>query len=400
MASDHQQEDGSGQGKDNEAGTRVVADTGAAMESGAANLSGTGAAHIESAFDFQEHERAAVAEYLKRQPFYADLASVVARILEECLRTNQIKVHSVQHRAKDAGSFGRKAAIPSEGDPTRPKYDQPFKQITDLAGIRIITQLLETLPEIDKLLHSEFDILEQSDKGRELIEEERFGYQSIHYLVKVNPDRSRLAEYKRYQSEVVEIQVRTILQHAWAELEHDIQYTSSTAIPKEIRRRFMALAGMLEVADREFQAIQDADKVIVDTAREMVDRGDLVGVEITPLALKRLLDKKLGPDGRISDWAYDWEAKLLKTLGFSDLKEIETAIAPYDDNQISLIATGNRQGQVTRFDLMLLAALGERFIDRHPWKASDWFAPRQRMYLHKFNEHGIRTSIYAGAFRC
>ena len=102
---------------------------------------------------------------------------------------------------------------------------------------------------------------------------------------------ARLAEYTRYQGAVVEIQVRTILQHAWAELEHDIQYTSSTAIPKEIRRRFMALAGVLEVADREFQAIQDADKVIVDTAREMVDRGDLAGVEITPVALKQFLDK-------------------------------------------------------------------------------------------------------------
>ncbi len=53
----------------------------------------------------------------------------------------------------------------------------------------------------------------------------------------------------------------------------------------------MALAGVLEVADREFQAIQDADKVIVDTAREMVDRGDLAGVEITPVALKQFLDK-------------------------------------------------------------------------------------------------------------
>src|SRR5271165_646099 len=271
--------------------------------------------------DFQEHERAGVAEYLKHQAFYADLASVVARILEECLKTNHIKIHSVQHRAKDATSFGHKAAIPSELDPTRPKYDQPIQQITDLAGIRIITQVLGTLPEIDKLLHSEFDVLEQSDKGEELIEKERFGYQSIHYLARISPERARLAEYERYHGAVAEIQVRTLLQHAWAEIEHDIQYKSPTAIPKEIRRRFMALAGMLEVADREFQAIQGADKQIVDTAREMVDRGDLAGVEITPLSLKQFLDKKLGPDGRISDWAYNWDANLLKTLGFSDLKQ-------------------------------------------------------------------------------
>jgi len=81
-------------------------------------------------------------------------------------------------------------------------------------------------------------------------------------------------------------------------------------------------------------------------------------------------------------------------LGFSDLNQIETAIAPYDDSQVSALAFGNRQGQLTRLELMLLAALGERFIDRHPWKTSEWFAPRQREYLKRFNEDGIRTSIY------
>jgi putative GTP pyrophosphokinase len=378
-----------------EAGTPVVANMGAIIES-AAEVNGLGMMQVESTllFDFQEHERASVAEYLKHHSFYTDLARVVARILEQCLKKHQIKVHPVQYRAKDANSFGRKAAIPSEIDPTRPKYDRPIRQITDLAGIRIITQLLGSLPEIDKLLHSEFDILEQSDKGRELIEKERFGYQSIHYLAQIKPERGRLAEYESYQGAVVEIQVRTILQHAWAEIEHDIQYKSSTAIPEEIRRRFMALAGMLEIADREFQAIQGADKQVTDTAREMVDRGELSGVEITPLSLKQFLDKKLGADGRISDWAYDWDTRLLKALGFTNLKQIETAIAPYDDNQISVLTFGNRQGQLTRLELILLAALGERHIERHPWKTSDWFALRYSSYLERLIDRGIKTSIY------
>jgi putative GTP pyrophosphokinase len=87
-------------------------------------------------FDFQEHERVAVAEYLKRQSHYADLASVISRIVEECLKKREIKIHSVQHRAKDANSLGRKATIPSELDPNRPKYDRPLEQITDLAGVK------------------------------------------------------------------------------------------------------------------------------------------------------------------------------------------------------------------------------------------------------------------------
>ena len=107
-----------------------------------------------------------------------------------------------------------------------------------------------------------------------------------------------------------------------------------------------------------------------------------------------MLDNRLGVDGRISEWAYDWTTEPVKTLGFSDLKQIETAIAGYDDNRISAVAWGNRRGQLTRFELMLLAALGERFIERHPWKHEEWFAPQQRKYLQKFNENGIKTSIY------
>jgi hypothetical protein len=62
-------------------------------------------------FDFEEHERAAVAGYLRQRPFYVDLANVVARILKECINKNHIKVHSVQARAKDATSFGRDARL-------------------------------------------------------------------------------------------------------------------------------------------------------------------------------------------------------------------------------------------------------------------------------------------------
>ena len=300
----------------------------------------------------------------------------------------------MQVRAKDATSFGRKAATPSEDNPTRPKYLWPLEEITDLAGIRIITHVLGALPEIHKIVHDEFEVIEQSDKGEELIAKERFGYQSIHYLVGMNPDRARLAEYDRYKDAVVEIQVRTILQHAWAEIQHDIQYKSTTAIPSEIKRRFMALAGMLEIADREFQDIQGTDRKITDTAREMVARGELGGVEITPVSLKQFLDQRMGADARISDWTYGWTARLVKGLGFTDLKQIQTAIADFDDNQISHVACGSRRGQVTRFQLMLLAPLGERFIDRHPWRKEAWFPRELWEYLQKLQENGIQTSTY------
>lgn len=345
-------------------------------------------------FDFKRHEQEAVSEYLKHQSFYGSLSGVVARIIEECLKKRQIKVHSVPYRPKDPESFGRKATTPLDSDPSQPKYPIPLREISDLAGVRVIAYLPGTLPEIDKLLEDEFDIVERSDKSEELFAEDKFGYQSIHYLVRIKKERTQLAEYEPFADAIVEVQVRTILQHAWAEIEHDIQYKSTTTIPSEIHRRFMALAGMLEIADREFQAIQDADRQQTDTRRELVNRGELEGVEITPQSLKQFLDRRLGGDGRISDWNYDWMTRLVKGLGFKDLKQIETAIKGYDDNALSTIAWGGRQGQTTRFELMLLAALGERFVERHPWMGEEWFGPKRREFLTKFAEKKIPTAIF------
>jgi putative GTP pyrophosphokinase len=341
----------------------------------------------------KSHADRAVVEYLRGQPFYADFADVVSRIIKQTLDSRAIKIHSVQFRAKDAASFGRKAATPAEENPNEPKYPQPMKQITDLAGVRIITHFLSTVVEVDQVLAAEFDILEKSNKGTLLIESDRFGYQSIHYLVRIKKDRAGLPEYQRFAEHVVEVQVRTILQHAWAEIEHDIQYKSLRSIPTEIRRRFVALAGMLEIADREFQAIDDANRTLEDTAKEKVETGDLSGAEITPKALKLFLDRKLGPDGRMSSWSYDWTAGLLKSLGFRDLEEVEAAIALYDGHQLSMIRYGSRQGQLGRFELMVQVALGDQWVERHPWREEHWLI-RRRESLDRFRKARIQTDTY------
>jgi putative GTP pyrophosphokinase len=341
----------------------------------------------------ETHGKAAVSEYLRRQPFYAQLAGVTARIIEQCLTHRGVKVHSIQHRAKDPSSFETKAKIPSDFEPERPKYETPMSDITDLAGVRIITYFPDTLSKVDAMLEDEFNILEKSNKGAVLIEEEKFGYQSIHYLVSLKGERARLAEYRDLSEAIAEVQVRTILQHAWAEIEHDIQYKSSHTIPSEIRRRFMALAGMLEIADREFQAIQNADRELEVHAEEMVERGKLAGIEITPNALKHFLDRRLGPDGRISEWSYDWTARLLKQLGFMDLRQVESAISAYDDRRLSTIAERSQLGQTSRFEFQLLAALGDQFIEKHPWQG-EWFTKRHKTFLQKFLESGINIGTF------
>jgi putative GTP pyrophosphokinase len=213
-------------------------------------------------FNFSAHSESAIAKYKEIRPLYENFAEISKSIFANVLDGAHVKYHSIQARVKDIDSFGKKAAKPSELDPTKPKYLNPLKDITDMAGVRVITFLPRTVEEVCNHIEREFIVLEKVDKAEKLISEGKFGYQSVHYLVKMSADRTELAEYRQYKDLILEIQVRTILQHAWAEMEHDIQYKSTIEIPTLFQRRFIALAGLLEIADREFQTLQDENERI------------------------------------------------------------------------------------------------------------------------------------------
>ena len=66
-----------------------------------------------------------------------------------------------------------------------------------------------------------------------------------------------LAEYKQYKDLKFEIQIRTMLQHTWAEIEHGINYKSNSIIPEQFQRQIYLLSALLEVGDNNFQQLND-----------------------------------------------------------------------------------------------------------------------------------------------
>lgn len=351
-----------------------------------------------AAFDFESHRAEAEDRYRRIRGTYQDFASIVKDILVRSLKHQNVLVHSIESRAKEIDSFGKKAIRPDPSDPENPKYPDPTHDITDLAAARVITFFLSTQQQTDAVITSEFEIIEKNDRGGEATGEARLGYQSIHYLVKLKENRLQLPEYARFRGLVAELQVRTILQHAWAEIEHEIQYKAADVdvLPKSIRRRFLSLAGMLEIGDREFQAIADQHEELQQNARERVASGELEGVEITPDSLQALLDKEYGEDGRMREWSYTFATRLLKRLGFTTLKQVERAMNGYNDDAISRLIHGGRMGQLTRFEDVLLASMGQNFIENHPWypTTSGWFESSCERKLERLKAADISVGDY------
>jgi len=108
-----------------------------------------------------------------------------------------------------------------------------MSDITDLAGVRVINFFQVQWVRYAKLIQEEFEVIERVDHTASAQREQRLGYLSVHYLVRLGGNRRKLSEYKKFDGLIAEIQVRTVLQHAWAEIEHDIRYKSASTIQKQ-----------------------------------------------------------------------------------------------------------------------------------------------------------------------
>jgi len=107
-------------------------------------------------------------------------------------------------------------------------------------------------------------------------------------------NRSQLPENQIFKDIVFEIQIRSILQHAWAEFEHDRNYKFGGILPKDIRRRLSISAGNLESIDREFDNISQAIENYVKEVKEKTEIGDL-STSINSKSLVAYMEKKFQP---------------------------------------------------------------------------------------------------------
>lgn len=352
------------------------------------------AGDLPEVFDPATHGERAAASYRERRSLYLEFVRCIRSLLEEALRGGEIRTHSIEARAKTIDSFARKAGLPHPLDPTRPKYEDPLADITDMAGVRVITFLPTAVAQVGSAVQAEFHVIEQEDKYERLAQEQRFGYTSVHYLVRLSDNRTSLLEYRRFAGLVGEIQVRTILQHAWAEIEHDIEYKRADGVAGSVRRRFMAVAGMLEIVDREFQAIQDEVRLTRRAATESVEKGRLDRAALTADTLRSYLDGRLGTDRRLGDSNYEAWVRVLRELGFTSLSQLDDCIEDLDDTAISRAIWGSRKGQRERFEGLLLAGMGAYYIDHHPSRDLDHFVELRRRWLDRLQEHGGPVRSY------
>ncbi len=284
--------------------------------------------------------------------------ALVTGILDEA----GINYLTVTGRTKTVASFAEKAARRRDGDLL---YPDPLTQITDTIGIRVITYVRSDVAAVAELLADQVVVLDDRDMGQVTAEEGRFGYASRHLQIGLDAVREAQPAYAHLRGRAAQVQIRTVLQHAWAEFEHDIRYKGQ--VPEEhardFDRRFTLAAGLLELADQEFSTIRD-------TLRAVPGEAPPAPADDDPRIDARELAAFLAGQYADAGWSrtdhYAWISGLLLELGVTSLIELGEVLRDVDEERIEE-QMGYRYppGAVRRLDDALLAAFGTTYVGLH-----------------------------------
>ena len=300
----------------------------------------------------------AVAEYRNLQPLYQRLVDEVKFILEQLSNDPEVKVVSIHGRTKKPDILREKIG--------RKKYMNPLSEITDLAGVRVVCNYEPDLTVIGDFVRQKFDVHEHIDKSRSL-GVDRMGYHGAHYVVSLGADYAG-ARYEGITNLRCEIQVRTVLQDAWALISHHLVYKDEATIPERLRRDLNNVASLLEIAQGVFDSVREKRDVYV----EEIERKETE----PPAFLSQPLDfdtlqaytKWKFPELPISE---HWHVRLLhdlnlakyRTLGDIDaaVEAAKPAVERYRRENPAWFQAG------TDFITKSLGFVDPEFRRKHPW---------------------------------
>ena len=188
----------------------------------------------------------------KTKQIAKNLEVVLACILDK----EDITYQSIRSRRKGPYSVERKIL--------EKKYKNPRDEITDFVGARIVVYYEEDIPVVEKTIREYFHVDDsRSVDKRKTLGLREFGYSARHFVAQTKKPKLIMPEYENLKDIFFEIQVCTVLEHAWAEIEHEIVYHSTVTYPDSVKRKFAALAGAIEILDHEFSTLRKEESNLI-----------------------------------------------------------------------------------------------------------------------------------------
>lgn len=281
------------------------------------------------------HRRSIEARYRRTKDSLQQVLNELYSEIQRILELEGIHV-TMRARLKSFESYYRKLIGKLNGT----RMSDGNMKVNDLLGVRVICPFQGDLRNVENALRRDFTVLEVEHKGRDQSYRE-FGYDSIHLLLQV-PDRILRGLEIKSEEFVCEVQVRTILQEAWAEIEHELVYKAElTPLDEPLKRKLASLKATLTLSDNIFQEIRDYQRQMQDKLRQRKARlWDRILKMAGWDSMASLDQPRLNKEGPAavdinsstyieSDSTEDIDAMLLKALSAHNRQELGKALELY-----------------------------------------------------------------------
>jgi putative GTP pyrophosphokinase len=297
-----------------------------------------------------------------------------------------LNVPLIQGNVKDFERFNDKMM--------RKKYPKP-DDMTDIARLRVVCYVLSDVPIVSKLIDRTFDVdWENSvDKFKELKKGHRMGYRGNNYVVALETGPEELKQIP------FEVQIRTLLDYAWGEIEHDQNYKLAEGFPSDsdIPRRFEALAGAMETLDYAFDSLTKETKQYAKPITNKIRKGEL-DIPISPISLREFLIWKFGDVSGLRHY-FVKPVRVMKDLASMQIHTISDLnnIIPKNFNEILNKVTSPKYDYLT-FTLIIteiLIAHNSKYYFENIWKRSDYDTLDNHSYK-VFEELGLKITLPPG----
>ncbi|KMQ62600.1 hypothetical protein ACM40_10020 [Chryseobacterium sp. BLS98] len=236
--------------------------------------------------------------------------------LNELLKTQNIKLgFPIQSRIKDYDSLLNKI------ENGRFNLKKSIFELQDIIGFRFILLFNKDISIIEKHIKENLNVIKKYNTSDKLLDNQ-FGYSSLHYIVKIPDTWANVPTFKGLENIQVEIQIRTISQHIWAEASNNLQYKNVESVPKEVSRSISRISALLETIDFEFDRLLIERDKYKQTVKN-IENSEILNVDI----LENILDNKLPMLNKKKGEPFSQLIIDLKEFGVTTIKQLESLIA-------------------------------------------------------------------------
>jgi len=319
--------------------------------------------------------------YAQDHALVASAARDARRYLEELAEGGSIPLHAIESRAKSLASYQEKSMM-KRADGT-PRFSHPATEIHDCVAARVIVFTTRARNDLAGLIELHTEVIERKNPG----DKKHNGYDSEHLVItklKNADEGSRYVALTKYLDKYpgLEIQLRSVAGHAWAEYEHDIRYKSaayhelSADGRGQIDQWFIEAGGMRRVMDDLFGSIEER-LVTTDQAQDLDDSDELVAVvedervvedldprQLTEETLSELVASRFPGIDRGDHSAVRQLLEHIQALNIRSVGALEVALENVEQGQVARLMDypGDTSG-VRRLDDELLATFTEQYVE-------------------------------------